>query len=784
MTPKAKPEPVETPGRSQPHRPASALTKLTALHRIVQRVSQAADLETALDAIVGGVRSTMQVEACSVFLTDQAHRHYVLMATEGLNPAIVGQLQLQQDEGLVGLVARRRKPVNVRNAPAQRLYRALPGSGEDVYHGFLGVPIVHRDELLGVLVAQQLAERRFRESEVAFLVTLAAQLAGSIALSLAHGAAVGEADIAATGPIRIEGGAGASGIAMGTGVVIYPPAEPEKVPDRPAGDIDREIELLRHAIERVAGEFEQLGERMDPGLTAEDRALFKAYALIARSSELYDATVVRIRQNHWAPAALRDSVLDHVRLFEQMDDPYLRERAQDIRDIGRRLLARLLEEEEPGERHYPEQTVLVGESLGPVDLTAVPQDRLAGVISAHGSSLSHLAILARSMEIPAIMGVAGDFPLTELDGRTLIVDGYQGQIHLDPSEALRNEFRRMRHQEQKLSQELQRLLELPAETPDGVRIPLYTNAGLLSDLSHSLARGSEGIGLYRTEFPFMVRDSFPTEEEQFALYRQVLQAFHPRPVTLRTLDIGGDKALTYFPVQEENPYLGWRGIRISLDHPDIFLTQIRAMLRANAGLGNLQLLLPMISRVEDLDEAMVLIARACHELQDDDDAIRMPRLGVMIEVPAAVYQAEELARRAEFLCVGTNDLTQYLLAVDRNNERVAKWFDALHPAVIRALIQVVAASQRYGKPVSVCGEAAGDPAVALLLLGLGVESLSLSPSDLLRIKWVLRSFKRQQARELLSRALNLEQASAIRAMLVQVLVDAGLGALVHPGNST
>jgi phosphotransferase system enzyme I (PtsP) len=774
------------PGARRPDKPASSLRKLTALRQIVQQVGQAPDLETALHAIVAGVRATLRVDACSVYLSDQAHSHYVLMASEGLNPRVVGHLQLQWNSGLVGWVAERLAPVNVSNAPAHSRYHRVPNAGEEAYHGFLGVPLVHRHELLGVLVVQQVAQSRFRKSAEAFLVTLATQLAGTIALSMSQSALAQHqtSDSTAARPTQFEGVAGAPGIAMGLGVVVFSPADLEQVPDRAAEDIDAQIAALQGAVDQVAADFERLAERMDPGLTAEDRALFRAYALITRSHELFEATVMRIRQGNWAPAALRDSILEHAQLFETMDDPYLRERGHDIRDIGRRLLARLQATDTRRESLYPEQTVLIGENLSPVDLTAVPRERLAAVISGHGSSLSHLAILARSLEVPAVMGITGDIPVSELAGKTLIVDGYQGRVYLDPGDALKKDFRRVRRQEQKLSRDLQNLRDLPSETPDGIRIPLYTNAGLLSDLNHSLARGSEGIGLYRTEFPIMVRDNFPSEEEQYLLYRQVLEAMHPRPVTLRTLDIGGDKALTYFPVQEANPYLGWRGIRISLDHPDIFLTQIRAMLRANAGLGNLKLLLPMISRVEDLDQAIVLIHGACHELQDSLEDIVLPPLGVMIEVPAAVYQADELARRVEFLCIGTNDLTQYLLAVDRNNERVAKWFDALHPAVIRALIQVVEAGQRHGRPLCVCGEAAGDPAVVLLLLGLGIESLSLSAGDLLRIKWVIRSFTHRQGQELLTRALRLEQAVSIRAMLQQVLTDSGLGALVHPGNET
>lgn len=777
-----RPDSALTASEKPARHSTSPLKKLTQLHQIVEKVSRADSLQAALQAIVTGVRNTLHTDACSVYLSDQAHRHYVLMASEGLNPQAVGNVRLKQRTGLVGLVAERCAPVNIRNAPTHSRYCHLQDAGEEPYHGFLGVPIIHRQELLGVLVAQHTAQSRFKKSEQAFLATLAAQLAGTLALSLNQSALSGNATAQNSKPTQYEGGAGAPGIAMGTGMLVFSPVDLNHVPDRTTDDSEAEISALQAAIDSVSKDFERLAERLDSGLGAEDRALFRAYAMIARSEELFEATVHRIRQGNWAPGALRESILEHVRMFEAMDDPYLRERAHDILDIGRRLLARLQSANTDGEIDYPADTVLIGENLSPVDLTAVPAQKLAGVISGHGSSLSHLAILARSMEVPAIMGIVGDIALSELHGRSLIVDGYQGRIYLDPSEALKKDFRRVQRQEEKLSQDLQNLRDLPAETLDGVRLPLYTNAGLLSDLKHSLFRGSEGIGLYRTEFPFMVRNSFPTEDEQYVLYRQVLEAFHPRPVTLRTLDIGGDKALTYFPVKEENPYLGWRGIRISLDNPEIFLTQISAMLKANAGLGNLRLLLPMISRVEDLDEAIVLINRACHDLQDREEDITMPPLGVMIEVPAAVYQAQELARRVEFLCVGTNDLTQYLLAVDRNNERVARWFDALHPAVIRALIQVAEAGRRYGKPVCVCGEAAGDPAVALLLLGMGIESLSLSAGDLLRIKWVIRSFSRQQGEELLTRALELEQASVIRAMLLRALAEAGLGALVHPGN--
>ncbi|MEA2080067.1 MAG: putative PEP-binding protein, partial [Pseudomonadota bacterium] len=284
------------------------------------------------------------------------------------------------------------------------------------------------------------------------------------------------------------------------------------------------------------------------------------------------------------------------------------------------------------------------------------------------------------------------------------------------------------------------------------------------------------------EIPFLMREQFPGEEEQRRIYRKVLEAFAPRPVTLRTLDVGGDKALPYFPVKEDNPFLGWRGIRISLDHPEIFLTQLRAMLRASAGLNNLTILLPMISTVTEIDMAMMLINQAMGELIEEGEPVHRPPIGVMIEVPSAVYQIKAMAQRVDFFSIGTNDLTQYLLAVDRNNSRVASLYQSLHPAVLRAIQGVVDEAHSLGKPVSVCGEMAGDPAAVLALLGLGVDSLSMSVSSLPRVKWVIRSFTHNEARDVLMQAWEMDDPLAIRKLYNSVLEQGGLGGLVRAGN--
>ncbi len=378
------------------------------------------------------------------------------------------------------------------------------------------------------------------------------------------------------------------------------------------------------------------------------------------------------------------------------------------------------------------------------------------------------------------MGVA-DLPVGRVNGRELVIDGYLGRIFLEARPQVKAEYHRLIAEEQELSQSLKELAQQPAITPAHEAVPVLANSGLLADIKPSVESGAEGIGLYRTEVPFMVRDRFPNEAEQTAIYRQVLASFPDAPVILRTLDIGGDKNLPYFPIREENPFLGWRGIRITLDHPEIFLTQLRAMLHANQGLGNLHILLPMISFPDELEDASVLLEHACAELNDEGIAVQRPRLGVMIEVPSAVYMAAELAQRCDFLSVGSNDLVQYLLAVDRNNARVAGLYRSLHPAVLRALRQIVDSVHGQGKPVSICGELAGDPAAVILLIGMGFDSLSVSMSSLPKVKWVVRSFSRAASAALLHEVMALADAITIRERLNQALVDAGLGGLVRAG---
>jgi len=632
---------------------------------------------------------------------------------------------------------------------------------------------------MGVLVIQQRERRQFDEGEEAFLVTMSAQLAGVIAHAEATGSIRG---LGRQGKgiqeARFGGIPGAPGAAVGTAVVVLPPADLEVVPDKQVEDVEAELALFHNALESVRRDMRTLSEKLASQMRKEERALFDVYLMMLDDSALGGEVIKVIRTGQWAQGALRQVVNDHVRRFELMDDAYLRERASDVKDIGRRLLS-YLQEAHQQTLTYPDKTILVSEELSPAMLGEVPEGKLVGMVSVLGSSNSHVAILARAMGIPTVMG-AVDLPYSKLDGIELIVDGYRGEIITNPGKVLREQYEVLAEQERQLSEGLDVLRELPCETTDGHRVPLWVNTGLLADVVRAQERGAEGVGLYRTEVPFMIKERFPSEKEQMAIYREQLEAFHPLPVTMRSLDIGGDKCLPYFPIKEENPFLGWRGIRVTLDHPEIFLLQTRAMLKASAGLNNLRILLPMISGIRELEEALHLIHRAWGEVRDEGLDIEMPPVGVMIEVPAAVYLTREMARMADFISVGSNDLTQYMLAVDRNNPRVADLYDYLHPAVLQTLQRVVSEAHEEGKPVSICGEMAGDPAAAILLLAMGFDSLSMNATNLPKVKWLLRQISMQTAKDLLARVMVLDSPQVIHATVQLTLRNLGLNRLLNP----
>ena len=748
---------------------------LDALRQIVQDLAAAAGFRAALDLIVARVSLILDAEVCSIYLRHRGTGRFDFVANEGLNPKMVGKVSLNASEGLVGLVAERAEPINLEDASGHPRFHFVQGLHEEVFSAFLGVPIIHVREVLGVLVVQDREVRRYDEEEVAFLVTLAAQIAGRVA----HAEATG--DIASLLPgqaqqhheAHFEGVPGVPGIGIGTAFVVLPAARLELVHDREAEDVAAELTLFERAIGRAREDIERINQAMAKSLGPEERGLFDAYLHMLDDAALAGDVRTRIRGGQWAQGALKQAIAEQASVFERMQSSYLRERSADVRELGQRVLANLQEASRAREP-FPDDMVLVAEEVTGPMMAELPIERLRGIVSLKGSRNSHGAILADALGIPTVMG-AVDLPIYNVHRRAVIVDGHYGDVYVNPGTVITDAYQQFLTEEAEFARELETLRDLPSATRDGHAINLWVNIGLVSEITRSLDRGAEGIGLFRTEVPFAMGDRFPTEEEQRVVYREHMEAFEPRPVTMRTLDIGGDKPLSYFPITEENPFLGWRGIRVTLDHPDIFLGQVRAMLKANAGLsGTLRIMLPMVSRLEQIEDGKALISRAHREVVEEGFDVKTPMIGVMVEVPAAIYLTREIARLVDFLAVGSNDLTQYMLAVDRNNPRVADLFEEVHPAMLMALREIAKGCHAEDRPIGICGELAGTPEGAVLCVGMGYDVLSMNAANLPRVKWVIRSVSLRDCRRILARALRMRSSRAILAFVRRQLVEAGL----------
>jgi phosphotransferase system enzyme I (PtsP) len=519
------------------------------LQRIVQEVNRAPDIDRALVLITGSLIQDLSADACTIFLADKDDPNLlVLQACEGLNPEIIGKVKRKLGQGLVGTIAARAEAMNLIDAPAHKKFMLVPDSGEAAFPITLGVPIIAHRDVLGVISVQR-AENAFNEDEEAYLTTLAAQLATSIERAESQGRFSTEQTTH-----MIKGVAGAPGMAIGEAVVLNRGVNLESVPNKKADDIEGELTSFREAVRKVCEELTVQAEQMRAALPEEECALFLAYAQMLSGGSLIEDTEKNITAGNWAPSSWRDTVEQHAYVFTQMEDRYLAERANDIRDLGLRVLRKLMLEQSLY-LDFPDQTILVGDEVTATDLADVPLDCLSGIVSAHGSSSSHVAILAHALGIPAVMGVP-NLPVKQLDRVKLIVDGYNGSAFINPDKSVLDEYSQYLEEEAAIEQDLLGLKNQPAVTIDKHQVTLLVNSGLMSDHTPSLRIGAEGVGLYRTEIPFQIRDRFPSEEEQYLIYRDVLDTFRGMPVVLRTLDVGGDKPLSYFPINEANPFLG------------------------------------------------------------------------------------------------------------------------------------------------------------------------------------------------------------------------------------
>ncbi|EBM9094655.1 phosphoenolpyruvate--protein phosphotransferase [Salmonella enterica subsp. enterica serovar Kentucky] len=788
---------------------------LTRLREIVEKVASAPRLNEALNILVTDICLAMDTEVCSVYLADHDRRCYYLMATRGLKKPRGRTVALAFDEGIVGLVGRLAEPINLADAQKHPSFKYIPSVKEERFRAFLGVPIIQRRQLLGVLVVQQRELRQYDESEESFLVTLATQMAAILsqsqvtalfgqyrqtrirALPAAPGVAIATGWQDATMPLmeqvyeastldtslereRLTGALPAApGVAIATGWQDATMPLMEQVYEASTLDTSLERERLTGALEEAANEFRRYSKRFAAGAQKETAAIFDLYSHLLSDARLRRELFAEVDKGAVAEWAVKKIIEKFAEQFAALTDNYLKERAGDLRTLGQRLLFHL-DDSVQGPNAWPERFILVADELSATTLAELPQDRLAGVVVRDGAANSHAAIMVRALGIPTVMGA--DIQPSVLHRRTLVVDGYRGELLVDPEPVLIQEYQRLISEEIELSRLAEDDVNLPAQLKSGERVKVMLNAGLSPEHEEKLGSRIDGIGLYRTEIPFMLQSGFPSEEEQVAQYQGMLQMFNDKPVTLRTLDVGADKQLPYMPISEENPCLGWRGIRITLDQPEIFLIQVRAMLRANAATGNLSILLPMVTSIDEVDEARRLIERAGREVEEMIGyAIPKPRIGIMLEVPSMVFMLPHLANRIDFISVGTNDLTQYILAVDRNNTRVASIYDSLHPAMLRALSMIAQEAEKNGLDLRLCGEMAGDPMCVAILIGLGYRHLSMNGRSVARVKYLLRHIDFEDAQTLARRSLEAQMATEVRHQVAAFMERRGMGGLIRGG---
>ncbi|MBG3104553.1 phosphoenolpyruvate--protein phosphotransferase [Proteus mirabilis] len=746
---------------------------LTRLREIVEKVAMAASLPEALELLVKETCQAMHTDVCSIYLADIPHRCFYLMATKGLKKPKGRAVSLSFDEGVVGEVGRLSELINLADIREHPNFTYLPQVKEDDLRAFLGVPIVYRRQLLGVLVVQQKERRLFNESEESFMVTLATQL-GAILSQVQTKGLFGQYRQSHIKALSVS-----TGVVMAYGWQEMSQPTLDHVFKASALDIKSELNRLTVALEDATSECRRFSKRFMANSQKESAAIFDLYSHLLNDPQLRQKMTGVIQQGYVAEWAVKVVIEKFSAQFSSLKDSYMRERASDLKALGQRLLFHL-DDDLSTTNTWPDRFILVADELSANLLAELPEQQLAGVIVRDGATHSHSAILVRAMGIPAIMGA--DIQPELLHNRMLILDGYRGEIFIEPEPFIMQEYRQIIDEERVLSQLAEEQLEQQAVLKNGESISVQLNAGLSIKYEQRISVGIDGVGLYRTEIPFMLQSGFPSEDEQKNRYREILSFFPNKPVVLRALDIGADKQLPYMPINEENPCLGWRGIRILLDQPEIFLIQLRAMLKANLEFKNLKILLPMVTSIDEIEEAKALLLRACAEVSREMKCeCILPPVGIMLEVPSLVFMLPQLAHRVDFISIGTNDLTQYLLAVDRNNTHVALLYDNLHPALLRSLNIIALECQRYQLPVSVCGEMAGTPMGALLLIGLGFRQLSMSGRSLPRVKYLLRHLDPAILQPFMQQVLKAETAIEIKKLSADFMERQGLGGLIRGG---
>jgi phosphotransferase system enzyme I (PtsP) len=704
------------------------------LRRLREVMAEPVSAQERLDKVVVLIAANMVAEVCSVYVL-RVDGTLELYATEGLKREAVHQTVMKQDEGLVGLVASEANPINLSDAQSHPAYSFRPETGEEIYHSYLGVPILRAGNTLGVLVVQNRARRTYTEEEEEALQTTAMVLAEMIASGELSALARPGAEPAARHALHLEGSCLSDGIALGH-VVLHEPRV--VITNVIADDVPRELKRLDSAIATLRADLDRLVEHRDLADGGEHRDVLEAYRMFSYDQGWLHKIREAVSTGLTAEAGVERVQSDTRARMLRASDPYLRDRLHDLDDLANRLMRVLMgQDHAPGREQLPENAVVVARSMGPAALLDYDRKRLRGLVLEEGGPTSHVAIVARALNIPVVGEIDNATGLCE-PGDAIIVDGSTGHVRMRPTPEVEAAYAERVKLRARRQAQYRALRDLPCVTKDGQQIALLINAGLAIDLPHIEETGAAGVGLFRTELQFMVSETLPRTGEQLTLYRGVLDAAGKKPVIFRTLDIGGDKVLPYLRnIEEENPALGWRAIRLGLDRPGLLRSQVRALLRAASG-RELRLMFPMVSMVEEFDKAKSLVEVELTHLRRHGHGLpERVQIGTMLEVPSLLFQLDELLNRVDFLSVGSNDLMQFLYAADRGNVRVSERFDPLSTPVLRVLKDIVERAEKHGKPVGLCGELASKPIGALALAILGYRSLSLSPSAVGPVKAML-----------------------------------------------
>jgi phosphotransferase system enzyme I (PtsP) len=719
------------------------------LKRLRDTMARGGTPEETLGEVVRLVANEMVAEVCSIYLL-RAGEVLELFATQGLNPSAVHRTRLRVGEGLVGDIAAHARSLALDDAQSHPQFAYRPETGEEIYHSLAGVPIVRAGRVLGVLVVQNRTRRQYDEEEIETLQTIAMVLAEMVAAQhIVSPNEVQQVDGLGLLPLRIDGVQLTPGVAIGRAVLHEPRIVIQKVV---AEDSAAEQIRFDEALSTVREDVDRMLEAHDMQ-SGEQREILETFRMFADDRGWIERVREAIASGLTAEAAVQRAFDDVRARLGQSSDPYIRERLSDLQDLTNRVQLRLTGRAALDPSSLPEDMIVIARDMGPAELLDYDRARLRGLVLEEGSAMSHVAIVARALDIP-VVGRAPDVLARVEPGDPIIVDGDHAQVLVRPAEDIVQTIQAAIEARAERQRKYFTLRDLPSATRDQARVGLHMNAGLLIDMQHLEETGADGVGLYRTEIPFMVRSEFPDVDAQAWLYSRVLDVADGKPVTFRTLDVGGDKVLPYVDsFGDDNPAMGWRAIRIGLDRPAMLRRQLRALIQATNG-RPLSVMFPMIAEVAELKGARHLLDLELDRAKRRGLALpERLRVGVMFEVPALAWQLDSLLPHVDFISVGTNDLLQFLYAADRGNARLAGRYDSLSPALLRLLHFVVEKTRPAGVDVSVCGEMAGRPVEALALLAVGVRTLSMAPGAIGPVKAMIRSLDLNEASGFLASVL-------------------------------